>query len=350
MLIGKISWCWLVLVMAAAILPAPAQSSRFYRISGPAASQILTVTPAGLVVWTNAQPGGSYTFQTCTALAGATNWVDYVQLTGAAGSNSNRLFDPQPPAQMALIPAGVFTMGDGLDADASALPLHQVYVSAFYLDQFDVPQLLWDGVYQWAILHGYHFDNAGQGPGLDRPEQMINWYDCVKWCNARSEMTGKTPAYYSNVALTAPYRTGQLQPYVNWQAGYRLPTEAEWEKAARGGLNGLRYPWGNSINSSLAHYNDTDETPTPGNAYPPNAYGLYDMSGNMWQWCWDWYGSYDSAIQTDPHGPATGTRHVNRGGGMVGGEYDCRVCDRDTDDPAFRDNYVGFRSVLPARP
>jgi formylglycine-generating enzyme required for sulfatase activity len=327
---------------------ASAQEARFYRIAGAAVSRIIAVNPDGAVVWTNAQPGATYTFQTSKTLNGVSNWVDYARMTGSAGSNSNRLFDPNPPAQMSFIPAGSFTMGDALDGDSTALPLHTVHVSAIYMDQYDVTQSLWESVYQWATQHGYSFDNVGQGTGSNSPEQMMNWYDCVKWCNARSEMTGKKPAYYQNAGLSAPYRTGRLLPYVDWNAGYRLPTEAEWEKAARGGLDGKRYPWGDLINNTLAHYNDTDETPTPVNTYPPNNYGLYDMSGNMWQWCWDWYGSYESASQIDPRGPATGTRHVNRGGGMVGAEYDCRVCDRDSDDPAFRDNYVGFRCVLTA--
>ncbi|MEI6076835.1 MAG: SUMF1/EgtB/PvdO family nonheme iron enzyme [Verrucomicrobiota bacterium] len=329
---------------------AMAQGNRFFRISGPAISRILSVKQDGTVLWTNAQAGVIYTFQTGAAATGATNWIDYVQITGKTGNNSNRLFDPQPPVSMALIPAGVFTMGDSLDNDSTALPLHSVYVSGIYMDQYDVTMSLWDGVYHWALTHGYNFDNAGLGSGSNNPEQMINWYDCVKWCNARSEMAGKKPAYYRDAGLSVPYRTGQFVPYVNWNSGYRLPTEAEWEKAARGGLSGRRYPWGNAITSDLAHYNDSNETPTPVNTYPPNGYGLYDMSGNMWQWCWDWYGNYDSAAQIDPHGPVTGTKHVDRGGGMVGAEYDCRVCDRDTDDPTFSDNYVGFRTVLPANP
>jgi formylglycine-generating enzyme required for sulfatase activity len=324
------------------------QEARYFRISGPAATGILALNPEGSVLWTNAQTGASYTFQTSKTLGEVSNWVDYVNVTGAAGVNTNRLFDLHPPVDMALIPAGSFTMGDPLDGDATALPLHTVYISAIYMDQYDVTMALWDTVYQWALTNHYSFDNAGIANGLDHPVQMVNWYDCVKWCNARSEMAGKPPAYYTDAGLSVRYRSGQEEPFVNWNAGYRLPTEAEWEKAARGGLSGQRYPWGNTINESLANYNNPDETTTPVKQYPPNGYGLYDMSGNMWQWCWDWYGGYDGAAQTDPRGPATGSRKVNRGGGMVGTEYDCRTADRDTDVPTFRDNYVGFRCVLPA--
>src|SRR5262249_31317673 len=157
------------------------------------------------------------------------------------------------------IPAGSFTMGDNLDGDGTALPLHTVFVAALYMDQYDVTKVLWDKIYQWALTNGYSFDNGGLANGLDHPVQMVSWYDCVRWCKARSEMTGKPPAYYADAGLRMAFRSGQVEPYVNWNAGYRLATEAEWEKAARGGLNGQRYPWGNTINESQANYNNPDE-------------------------------------------------------------------------------------------
>jgi formylglycine-generating enzyme required for sulfatase activity len=277
---------------------------------------------------------------------------------------------------MALIPAGSFTMGncmDPNDGNSGELPLHTVYVSAFYMDKYDVTYALWQQVYNWAITHGYNFDYVGSGKAASHPVQTVDWFDCVKWCNARSEMEGRVPAYYTTSAQTTVYRTGQVNvdnSSVKWNAGYRLPTEAEWEKAARGGASGQRFPWGNTISWSQANYYADpsgyayDVNPTSGydptfNAgvhpftspvgyFAPNGYGLYDMAGNVWQWCWDWYGSYGSASQTDPRGPSSGSDRVARGGGYDGIAFSCRTAFRDGSDRPTGSIYydVGFRSVL----
>jgi formylglycine-generating enzyme required for sulfatase activity len=288
--------------------------------------------------------------------------------------------DATAPSGMALIPAGSFTMGDSLDGDSSALPLHTVYISAFYMDKYDVTEALWQQVFNWATNHGYSFDYPGSVPGSayssyskgpNYPVVIVDWYDCVKWCNARSEMAGKTPAYYTSAAQTVVYRTGQVNvdnSSVKWNSGYRLATEAEWEKAARGGLSGQRFPWGNTINESQANYyaypssyaydvnsysgyntnfNTGNIYTSPVNYFAPNGYGLYDMAGNVWQWCWDWYGSYGSASQTDPRGAASGSYRVNRGGGWHLNALDCRTANRNLNSPANNDIDIGFRSILP---
>jgi formylglycine-generating enzyme required for sulfatase activity len=287
-----------------------------------------------------------------------------------------------PAAGMVLIPAGSFTMGNCMDTNEGysvELPLHTVYVSAFYMDQYDVTYALWQQVYNWAVAHGYSFDYAGSGKAANHPVQTIDWYDCVKWCNARSEMEGRTPAYYTNAAQTTLYRTGRVNvdnSSVKWSAGYRLPTEAEWEKAARGGASGQRFPWGNAISWSQANYYADplsaggyayDVNPTSGydpafndgvwpytspvTYFAPSGYGLYDMAGNVDQWCWDWYGDYSSASQTDPRGPMSGpyvgSYRVVRGGGYSTIAFGCRSAFRGIGVPATGNDGDGFRSVLP---
>jgi formylglycine-generating enzyme len=305
--------------------------------------------------------------------------VDYVQLPVTNSVNTNRLIDFNPPAGMVFIPAGSFTMGDTFsEGVGDDLPLHTVYVSAFYMDRYDVTKALWDDVYNWAITHGYSFDYAdsGQGKAANHPAQSMTWYDAVKWCNARSEKEGRVPAYYTDAGLSVRYRTGQVAPNVNWNSGYRLPTEAEWEKAARGGASGQRFPWGNTILWGQANYYSywSGATPyypydvnptsgynpawtsggtqytTPVGSFAANGYGLYDMAGNVWEWCWDWYGSYSSGAQTDPRGPASGSYRMHRGGSWYDYAFGCRAAFRGTNygAPSGGSSGVGFRSVLPS--
>ena len=273
---------------------------------------------------------------------------------------------------MVLIPAGSFTMGDTTGDYSNDIPT-VTYVSAFYMDANLVSYSQWQSVYSWATSHGYGFDHPGSGKASTHPVQTIDWYNCVKWCNARSEMEGKIPAYYTDSGLSVPYRSGQVAPYVNWSAGYRLPTEAEWEKAARGGASGQRFPWGNTISESQANYGgcisgcgwsydlgpnglnalfDTGAYPytSPVGYFAPNSYGLYDMAGNVFEWCWDWYGvGVPYAGGTDPRGPASGSFRVLRGGAWDDGAYYCRTAYRDFLDPwDYDDDDVGFRSVLPS--
>lgn len=284
---------------------------------------------------------------------------------------------PAGSTGMALIPGGNFTMGDTFNEGLSdELPVHDVYVSAFYMDRYEVTKALWDDVYNWAVTHGYSFDNGGSGKAANHPVHTVNWYDAVKWCNARSEKEGKTPAYYADVELSVRYRTGQMAPYVNWSSGYRLPTEAEWEKAARGGASGHRFPWANvdTITHSQANYysdnfgydisptrgyhptfNDgVDPYTSPVGYFAPNGYGLYDMAGNVWEWCWDWYGGayYNSSPATDPCGPSSGAYRVLRGGSWFSSTNHDRCAYRVSDwisqyVPAYADVRLGFRSVLP---
>jgi formylglycine-generating enzyme len=349
-----------------------AQQARFFRISGPAATKITAFRPDGSLVWTNALPGTNYTVQTVAKLPGGANWVDYVQLPATQKSHTNKIWDFNPPAGMVYIPAGSFKMGDPLDG--MEMPTN-IYISGFWMDTNLVSYGLWQPVYASATNHGYRFDYGGAGKASNHPVYRVDWYDCVTWCNARSKQAGLTPVYYSDAGHTLPY-TNSLgnDIYPDWTAnGYRMPTEAEWEKAARGGLSGHRFPWGDTICETQANYYsswsggvhvypydvssysgyntnfNTGAQPytSPVGFFPPNGYGLYDMAGNMWEWCWDWWGTpYGQPTTTNPTGPATGSERVLRGGAWLWDPVFARTAYRLTGySPGSAANYFGFRCV-----
>jgi formylglycine-generating enzyme required for sulfatase activity len=299
-----------------------------------------------------------------------------VQVSTGTNTNTNTNTPPSVPSGMVLIPAGSFLMGDSVDGMPDA-PTSTVNVSAFYMDTNLVTYNLWQQVAQWAVTNGYLFDVPASGVGGNYPVQTVNWYDAARWCNARSQMAGLSPVYYTDTNLTQVFYTGDVAIYANWSApGYRLPTEAEWEKAARGGSAQLRFPWGNSISESEANYDGDpwtgnygytyDSGPagfnvlfdtglanyaggytSPVGSFAANGFGLYDMAGNTFQWCWDWYGTYSSGPQTDPHGATSGLYRVLRGGNWNHFADECRTAYRSDELPIYADNGLGFRTVLP---
>ncbi len=279
------------------------------------------------------------------------------------------------PAGMAFIPAGPFQMGDAFNEGyGDERPVHSVQVSAFFMDKFEVTKALWDEVYQWALAHGYSFDRSGGGKAANHPVHSIRWDDAVKWCNARSEKEGLTPCYYTAASQSTVYRSGYValaNNAVKWTAnGYRLPTEAEWEKAARGGLQGKRFPWGDTISHSQANYSSTgspayDLSPTrefhptyktgdypytsPVGSFAANGYGLHDLAGNVGEWCWDaysdtWYGQ-SGATTDDSRGPVFVSFRVLRGGYWDSRADFLRCAFRLRVTPTYAGFILGFRCV-----
>jgi formylglycine-generating enzyme required for sulfatase activity/serine/threonine protein kinase len=268
----------------------------------------------------------------------------------------------------ALIPAGSFSMGDALgDGKADELPVHEVYVSAFFMARHEVTRALWDKIRTWGIEHGYNDLPEGKGKADNHPVYLINWDDIVKWCNARSEMDGLVPCYTVGGKV---YKSGTGRPACDRSAnGYRLPTEAEWEKAARGGISGMRFPWGNEISHTQANFNNqgkesyqagsTGNHPTyiegtsPVGVFKANSYGLYDMAGNVWEMCSDWYSIkyYASSAAKDPQGPDTGSKRVLRGGSWFNTGEKCRIAERGLNaNPFERFLTYGFRLARSVSP
>jgi formylglycine-generating enzyme required for sulfatase activity len=326
---------------------------------GSGANRTVTVTPAS-------SQTGTATI-TVTVSDGSLSASDTFLLTVNSAA----------PTGFALIPQGAFTMGDSLDGLSDA-PTRTVTLDAFYMGKYEVTKAEWDEVRTWGLSNGYTDLAAGSGKASNHPVHSITWYMMVKWCNARSQKEGLTPAYYTNDAQTTIYKTGSVNvtnAQVKWSAsGYRLPTEAEWEKAARGGLSGKRFPWGDTISHSQANYyasssfsydssgsvNNYHPTyatgsmpyTSPVGAFAANGYGLFDMTGNVWEWCWDWYGTYAAGSQTNPRGTTSGTYRVFRGGSWGGIADYSRVADRNFYDPAGTDYdfVIGFRVLRSLAP
>jgi formylglycine-generating enzyme required for sulfatase activity len=354
-----------------------------------AAAQLPVITSFsqnGVLVCTNLEPGSVASVQWASSLSGPwqTTWAGLEAVTVASngviqvsvpmfyrvvGLAYTTNLPPTTTNGMALIPAGAFTMGDTLDGESDAIPAN-IYVSAFYMDTNLVSYSQWQSIYSYATSHGYGFDDAGAGNAANQPVQQLDWFDLLKWNNARSQQAGLTPVYYTDAGFTQVYTNGDpANVYANWAVnGYRLPTEAEWEKAARGGLSGQRFPWGDTISESQANYfGDTTDysydlgpdgnNPAFSTGAPPytspvgyfaaNGYGLYDMAGNVEEWCWDWYGTpYGQPTITNPTGPATGSSRVTRGGSFYDIASYLTCAHRNYIAPSIGTfNNIGFRCV-----
>jgi len=282
--------------------------------------------------------------------------------------------------EMVYVEGGTFKMGctsEQSDCDDDEKPVHTVTVHSFYMGKYEVTNAQVVDVFNWALAQGkitassstvqntegdqqelldlddgdcqisyngsqlYVESNYDNYPVID-----ISWYGAAAFCNYLSEREGLTPVYDLN-HWTA-----------NWSAnGYRLPTEAEWEYASRGGSRSAHYRYAGSNDvGAVAWYWDNSYASGNSNLYKgrgtlpvgskqPNELGLYDMSGNVYEWCWDWYSSnyYSFSPQDNPKGPSSGSNRVLRGGSCYNNAYRVRVAGRDRINPNYTINDLGFR-------
>ena len=233
--------------------------------------------------------------------------------------------------EMIRLPGGRFTMGDKDEIDA---PLHEVVISPFYMDKYLVTQE------EYQRVMG---KNPSRWKGSTNPVEQVRWSDAVRYCNARSRLEG-LQACYDLSAWECDFDAN----------GYRLPTEAEWEYACRAGTK-MAYYFGNDPSKLKDHAwfkQNAGSKPRPVGQKRPNPWGLYDMHGNVWEWCNDFYkvDYYQESPQENPKGPATGETKVVRGGAWKFSAESCRSGYRYNEDPGYADicfgyDIYGFRCV-----
>lgn len=232
--------------------------------------------------------------------------------------------------EMVYVKGGTFRMGateeQGEDAFDREKPVHSVTLSDYYIGKYEVTQGLWEAVMGTTLEE--ERDKEGKdlplyGQGADYPMYYVNWEEAHAFVKKLSDMTGKN---------------------------YVLPTEAQWEYAARGGVKskGYKYSGSNEIDDVAWYWENSERkyAGSPVGTKRPNELGIYDMSGNVWEWCSDWYGSYSEAPQTNPAGPENGAFGVVRGGSWYNPARDCRVSCRDDSYPGDGNFDLGFRVAL----
>lgn len=246
------------------------------------------------------------------------------------------------PKGFVLVKAGTFTMGSPeteKDRKKDEV-LHQVTLSRdYYISEIEVSQGLWEEVV------GRNPSYSDGGIGIDYPVNGVSWEEAVDFCNRLSLRDGLNPCYSgSGNDIECDFDAD----------GYRLPTEAEWEYAARGGHMDVEYTvYAGSDNFFEAGWFDRNSgnrlQASAGKA--PNSLGIYDMSGNVWEWCWDWYTEYSDALDSpviDPAGGASASWRVMRGGSWIAEAKSGRIAKRSYDRPGRRATYLGFRLVRTA--
>jgi len=219
--------------------------------------------------------------------------------------------------EFATIPAGVFAMGDSGSGEFDERPVHKVFIDSF---RISIREITLRQFKAYILDATPKLKGQWKGEGEEHPVVGVCWDDAVSYCSWFGKKYG---------------------------IAARLPTEAEWEYAARGGHDGLSYPNGDTISKNEANF-QSEGTRIVG-TYPTNGFGLSDMAGNVWEWCLDWYDGryYDASPDRNPMGPSSGSYRIQRGGGWNGSAANSRVANRSYNSPTISSNQLGFRVVLP---
>jgi formylglycine-generating enzyme required for sulfatase activity len=278
---------------------------------------------------------------TLTGVAANTFTVAGASATNAVNSGVVTAVFPITPSyvsatigNMMAVPGGTFNNGTA-----------NMTVSSFRMSQHEITGE------QYAVVMGVA-DPSYFASVTNNPVERITWYDAVEFCNTLSTRENLTPVYTitNRTPVTGYPITSATVSVSDWSAnGYRLPTEAEWQFAARGGnsSNGYTYAGSHTIGDVAWYTSNSGSTTHTVGGKTANELGLYDMSGNVWEWCWDWYGNYPTTAQTDYRGAATGAARVIRGGSWHIDAAYCAVADRDYYFPGDQSNALGFRVVRP---
>jgi formylglycine-generating enzyme required for sulfatase activity len=319
------------------------------------------------------------------------DWNRQYTTSGSARIIADDLTTTVPNSTLAYVPAG-FSATNGYGSHSGT---GTIFTSGFYMDKTEISNGTWDIVKTWALANGYDFSNSGVVTPSNHPVVGVNWYDVVKWCNARSEMEGLAPIYFTDATRTTVYRTGQVilrSTFCNFTAaGYRLPTRAEWSKAAWGGSTSGPYPWPsyygsgaeildvgkgnyaaftysqwtapNYLTTPCGYFNGSQQTTGVPAGVPvkdmANGFGLYDMFGNVREWLWDSYYTETTAtaeyMDDNYKGPDLGLGNLRYGAGSrTPSSWDAQVqLDPSSGNAQFSGLYggggngvsVGFRTV-----